>query len=408
MKATLVNNKPLHPDELTLDGQTFEATVDFQFTKDDGTIGVEPRLVSVFVPTSVKNRNDKEVGVSQDVLLFFAANEVHGDGWNELLIHGLRASAQRTTFVVIAIPSPGDHPDPKKPKEKDTVPFDRPDFCCIDEPDIKKLLDAVGLNDSIGTMRLASHSRGHQGMTRTLMGNDQIGETAPHEHQRDPFTADILAPFIDITKIERLIYLDNFYGSSERIFRHLVFKGVSKKALGVYQVTAGNYIQDTSIVADMKRQFVPIAAPSKTIFDKEVVPTVDHQRIAALGCLRFIKSALAVEAAQGKDMPVTKKLFDDLNVLQLYVGSHLPLRGNFSTHQPTPPNATDYVTFFKNSLFSSNPSSKATPVASQTKKLLDFLNSADLLRTAPDRYEFRPTVAAHHFFVCEIAQELFE
>jgi hypothetical protein len=152
--ATQVTYKPFHAEEFRLTGATFEHPIDFAFRRGDGTVTTATDDVSIFVPKSIKDRNATEVGVANDVCVFFTANNATLDTrLNDTLTHALRAVGDTQRFVIITLPSPGDHP---------AVLNDMPDFNVIRDTDIQDCLAAVKLSTKIGRVRLACHSRGHQ------------------------------------------------------------------------------------------------------------------------------------------------------------------------------------------------------------------------------------------------------
>jgi hypothetical protein len=382
---------PLHPDELTLAGETFEVDVDFAFTDDGGMVWSSPRAVSVFVPKQVKERDAQAVGTQHRVLVYFTANSAVGDqGFNDLLTQGLRAVAQNTDWVVIVLPSPGDHGG-------GGVPDDKPDFVTIHDQDILDCLTAVGLSPAFATLRLISHSRGYRGMTRSLMGNDEIGDKT-RLAQRDPNTATIKTSFLAISKIDRLIYLDNFFASGQRIASSLVGKGLVRTALQVYHVTDGINITDKTIVADMAKQFVTISLGLQAASPGPNQPrplSKDQINVAAFGCLRFITAALAVKAAASPpDMSLEKIVAADPDVSALVTAHPLPVRGSLSTTRPTPAASADHVTTMR----------AFGMVQGDLDKLLAFLNARNLVRASP--FQFSGFIAAHHFFACELVPEL--
>ena len=391
MTQSPVTYVPLHPDELTLAGETFEVDVDFAFTDDSGMVWSSPRAVSVFVPKQVKDRNAKAVGVQHRVLVYFTANSAVGDqSFNDLLTQGLRAFAQTTDWVVIVLPSPGDHGG-------GGVPDNKPDFVTIHDQDILDCLTAVGLNPAFATVRLISHSRGFRGMTRSLMGNDEIGDKTKLA-QRDPNTATIKTSFVDIRKIDRLIYLDNFFASGQRIVSSLVGKGLVTTALQVYHVTDGINITDKTIVADMAKQFVTISLGLQNATPAPTQPrplSKDQINVAAFGCLRFITAALAVKAAASPpDKSLANTLAANAEVSALVTAHPLPVRGSLSTTHPPPANSADYVATIR----------AFGAAQGDLDKLLAFLNTENLVRAKP--FQFSGFIAAHHFFACELVPEL--
>ncbi len=391
MTQRAVDYVPLHPDELGLQGETFEVDIDFSYTKDNGHAMVDPWKVSVFVPKQIKDRQAREVGAAVNVLVFFTANNAVGDqDFNDLLTQGLRSMAQSRDWVVIVLPAPGDHAG------GDPVPANLPDFCVFHDADIATCLGDVGLSAKVDKIRLVSHSRGFRGMTRSLMGNDEIGEN--DLKKRDPNTAAIKTSFIDIKKIERLVYLDNFYPSCQRILSSLVGQGLSNEALQVYRVTDCIYIQDQNIVKDMKKQYTVLALGVAGSGSGSVPRPVssDQLKIAAMGCLRFINAAISMKAATNvKDLSLADKVFKNPALLKLLFLNQLPPRGSMSSLDPLPTNALSYMAVVRKLPFG----------AAELKTLLDFLNDENLVRTG--KFRFTAFIAAHHFFSCELIQELF-
>lgn len=368
-----VNYKPIHPDELTLAGETFEHRINFEALDVNGNVKTFPNDVCIYVPAQLRKKDDKEVGLKHNVLVFFTANIAITDTTlNDTLTHGLRAAAEASNQVLISLPSPGDHSD---------VPTDRPDFTVIRDKDISACFAAVKLKGSPGQVRLASHSRGHRGMTRTLMGNNIIGDKNPKE--RDPATATINTSFVDIRNIKRLVYLDDFFGSAERIMGRLITRGLSNQVLKVYHFTDGIGIRDKSIVNNMKSQFIDLAK------------IIKQNQGAAIGCNRFILAAISIAAAlDNKNTKLAEKVLGNVALTTIIFLKQVPVRATFSTIKPLAANKQDIGDFSKTISFS----------VSEKNTLLNFLNKEKLLRT---NFPFDTTIAAHHFFVCEYAHEFF-
>ena len=371
--TTKVTYTPLHADEITLKGETFEHTIQFSALDDGGTAKTAAEDVCIYVPAAVKRADDKQVGLEHRVLVFWTANSAVKDNTlNDTLTHGLRASAEATGTVLISLPSPGDHA---------SVPFTEPDFHVLRDQDIVDCFKAVKLKGKPGRIHLASHSRGHRGLTRTLMGNDNIGVTNAKE--RDPATATIKTSFIDIKKIDRVIYLDNFFGSAQRILAHLVPKGLSNRALRVYHFTDGINITEKTIVGDMAGQFIDLAK------------SMSMTQGAAIGCLRFIGETTSVIATlDNKNVTLATKIFKDAELLTILFTKRLPIRSTFSTVKPLPANKMEIGAFSKSMSFS----------VKEKDALLNFLNQEKILRIS---FKFDTKIAAHHFFPCEYAHEFY-
>jgi hypothetical protein len=370
---SLVTYKPIHPDELALTGETFEETMTFTATGENSSVYSDTAGVCIYVPKSVKDMNANQAGMAHKVLVFFTANSSTKDtGFNDTLNHGLRAAADKAGFVLIVLPSVpgGDHA---------TVPFDKPDFRVFRDADIQSCLKAASLSEKVEVLRLVSHSRGHRGMTRTLMGNDNIGEKNAAE--RDPNTAKIKTSFVDVSKIDKLVYLDNFFPSAQRVIIKLVAAGLSNQALKVYHVTDGVNITDKTIVKDMAKQFIDLV----TIKDG----------IISIACIRYISAAIAVTAQlDNKNTKLALKIIGDATLLKVLFTNQLPQRLTLSTVQPTPTNQQDYVKF----------AGGLKVTVPESDLMLKFLNDEQLLRST---FRFDRKIAAHHLFVCEIASEFF-
>ena len=369
--------RPLFADEVSLPGDTFEHTIEFTATDDSGGTKTFNDQVCIYVPASVRLLDSNQVGAEHKVLIFFTATRAVTDTkFDDTLIHGLRAPAETNGFVLISLPAPGDHIG------QHALPASKPDFCVFRDQDISDCFLSAKLKGKPGTIFLASHSRGHRGLTRTLMGNDRIGEKNLKE--RDPNKATIGTPFIDLRKIERIIYLDNFFASGQRIMASLLTRGLSTTALRVYHFTDGYPITDNSIFQDKTQQF----------FDLQ--PTLSQSEGAAMGSLRYISEAIIVNPTfDNRDTKLAEKIFQKKDLLRILFEKRLPIRGTFSSKKPIPPNMMEVDAWKKNA--------NLTPKEQQT--LLSFLNNEHLLRT---EFQFSVKIGAHHFFPCEFAHEFYE
>ena len=368
-----VTYKPLFSDELGLTGETWEHQINFEAVKDDGSVDVFPNDVCIYIPGNSRRQSSNTAGASHSLLVFWTANNAVGDTvLNDTLTHGLRAYADLNGHVLISLPSPGDHPD---------VAFTDPDFCIFKDSYIQNCFTAAGLNGSVGSVRLAAHSRGHRGLTRTLMGNNKIGEKNTKE--RDPATATVNKSFISPSKIPRIIYLDNFFASAERVLGKLVAGGLSDEVLRVFHVTDGKNIQDKTIVNNMASQFVDLAK------------VISNTQLAAIGSLRFIVESIAVKAGMNsRDLSLATRVFENQEVLRMAFQKRLPPRSTFSSLDPTPSGKLEIGAFSKTTTFT----------GAEETTLLDFLNAQQILRTD---FQFSTKIAAHHFFVCEYAHEFY-
>jgi len=373
--------RPLLSDELSLTGETFAQPIGFKSVDDDGKLQITTDYVCIYVPKAIRETDDKNVGETYETIVFWTANSAVLDTvLNDTITHGLRFSTDFAGCVLISLPSPGDRGD--------GVGFSEADFFVFSDEEIELCYAAVGLKGKPGNIRLASHSRGHRGLTRTLMGNNIVAKKKLKEDK--PETATIFKSFIDPRTIRKIVYFDNFFFSAERIIADLVAKGLSDEVLSVYHFTDGlipNQIKNKSIFKDIDRQFIdltPVTQPAG----------------AAIGCTRFINEEIAIVAGLGENtFPLANRITKNKSLAKLLDSKKLPQRLTFSTTKPLPDGKVSMEEFSKQVKFS----------GSEEQILLKFLNDEEIVtrKQSGEKFRFDTRIAAHHLFVCEFIYEIF-
>ena len=301
---------------------------------------------SVFVPSGAP-------ADINNVHVFFAANAVVGANANDVMIHGLRAAAEPNKWILIGVPG-FDAPPP-------------PGFQTISTAQIQACLTAAGRkNTDIASLRLTAHSRGHRGLEQTLMKG-----------------------LIKTSLIDRVTVLDAFYQDTKKA---IVGAGIDKSKVTQYDLVdaLGTKPGERSRVPDDKRILL-----SKVLSGTKH-PVTDY--LAAMGYVRLLQDLGATRPA------VATQLAAKPLVAAQVASVKLPPRGSFMTFG-TGGLGTDLNTWItKNHA----PLDAILAVDNDASKggLLDFINSSNLLGFGTgvwSRY-----ISAHHFFVAEIAHELFE
>lgn len=382
--ARVEKYRPLISDELSLTGETFAQAIGFKSLDDDGKTVITTDYVCIYVPAAIRKTDDTSVGETYETMVFWTANNAVLDTvLNDTITHALRFSADFYNCVLISLPSPGDRGK--------HVTSSEADFFVFSDEEIQLCFLAAGLKGKSGNIRLASHSRGHRGLTRTLMGNNSIGTKKFAESR--PETAAIKTSFIDIRNIIKIAYFDNFFQSANRIVSDLVAKGLSDAVLTVYRVTDGltkKDVEKSSAFKDIDRQFLdltPITQPA----------------MAAIGCTRFINEEILIVAALGENtFPLSNRIAKNANLAKLLESKKLPKRLTFSSATDAPDGKTSLMEFSKTINFTND----------EEQILLRFFNAEQILRPSRrrpgEKVVFDTKLAAHHLFVCELIYEIFE
>ncbi|MDI1430103.1 hypothetical protein [Polyangium sorediatum] len=337
--------EPVRGDEASLKGNTFEIRKQPDFES-----------MSIYVPPAA------EASEENHVHLFFTANNAVGSIGNDILVHGLRGAAQDSKWIVIGLGSPGDKP---------VVP----DFRTISTAEIEGALQTIGRKPGIKSLRLTAHSRGHRGLERTLTGN-----VDPKQRIKG---GPVPGPLIDLGIVDRVTVLDAFFNDTQFAIETKVPKvpgnastaerGISADKLVVYHVTDGVNVKPGDLKAGAQV--------------KNLLP---QSCLAALGCIRLIQDALVNRPGFQAIVndPANKDIKKELDKLP----ASMP-RGTFSSMDPAPKGKESLNAFCEAKTFA-------------VQRLLKFVNDNDLATFEP--FRFNQFIAAHHFFVTEIAHELFE
>ncbi len=299
---------------------------------------------SIFVPAGTPPETN-------NVHVFFAANPVVGASGNDVMIHGLRASAEAaaTKWIVIGVPG-FENPPP-------------PGYQTINTAQIQACLSAAGrTNTTITSLRLTAHSRGHRGLEHTL----RSGSSG--------------AALVSTSLIDRVTILDAFYQNTRR---SIAGAGIPASRVVQYD------LQDALGTASGQRSRIPN--------DKRILLSSQVNRLAALGYVRILQDLRTARPAVATLLAANPLAAAQVSSLTL------PARGTFTT--VTPPGPNDLLAWLR---ANSTALDAILAVDSDRSRggLLAFINDNDLLGFGTgvfDRY-----ISAHHFFVGEIAHELFE
>ncbi len=280
-KGPAVNWSPIRPEEKNLQGKTFAFND-----------------LMLFVPPGAEASKENKIH------LFFTANSSIGEKANDADPR-LAGGFDATDWILIGLPGTWNR-------------IGR----TIKTSEILSCLDFLGRSQSITKLRMTGHSRGHKGLLRTIMGND---DPAPQDLNK----AEIRTPFIPLALVDRVVILDAFFPGGQRALRGALTGGepgkpkqraISTDKVFIYHVIDG-VDPAASDVADKKKQFRNL--PNQSC-------------LAAIGCLRLIQGAVAsgsklqalVDAiSQGKT--VKKSLMSDVPeriglasaTRQIYVGA---------------------------------------------------------------------------------------
>lgn len=356
-----VDWKPIRPQEKDLKGKTF----------------VRGELL-IFVPPGAEASKENKIH------LFFTANSGVGEKSNDVLTHGLRGAFEATDWLLIGLPGP--------------EPIGR----TIKTGEILDCMEFLGRSKSITKLRMTGHSRGHKGLLRTIMGNE---DPTPQDLNK----AAIRTSFIDLALVDRVVILDAFFPGGQRALRGALTGGepgkpkeraISSDKVFIYRVIDG-LEPGAADVKDKKKQF----------------RNLPHQNcLAAIGCLRLIQEAIA----GGLNLPtMIDAIFQDPSLKATSESGRqsikkkllaevprqvdlLPVRGKFTSEGTA-----------KDGMRSINEFCESTPgVNKNLDRLLMIVNENNLARFRypgdPNDFKFDARIAAHHFFVAEIAHELAE
>jgi Domain of unknown function (DUF4157) len=366
-------------------GQTFEFTVtlpSFNPATDAAGASVNRSLpVSVFVPTQVTAPagGGKPTATSTKVAVFFSPADVTGSSAsNAVLTHGLRASDEASAWVLISVPGIND-------------PVSRRDgWVAITNAAITFCLDRAGLPTTLGTVRLISHSRGAEGLKRTL-------------------TAKTLTATVD-----RIIVLDESTtfgpggGKAGDLAPFISGAAPAKPGDPGITMAAGGGGVSYQVVAK------PLGGVAK-------MPAIDPACARCIGYSRLIRDGvnenpLVAQHLFGPPPATPSAATPDWTGIWAQLLT-LPERGKFSTKTPTPSGLTDIGAFCKTNKaaitamdanVAADWAERKKPRASWNVNILQKSAKAFCDAHSLGLINFDPTIDAHHNFVPEIAHELFE
>ena len=280
------------------------------------------------------------------VHVFFAAAGVQGSDKNDVLIHGLRGSSNQSEWITIAVQGILSGANP------------------ISDNDIQNCLKSIGINDSPVALRLTGHSRGADSLVASL----------------------IQKKIKDLSLIERIVILDEAVEHDQagaiKINRVSMLKRLGIPASKIIAYEVGTKSIDTAANKSVKD-------PQATYHD------LNPGCMAAIGYVRLIKDAMALQPAIASLITGNAAIQDQVTSLPL------PPRGTFTTGTPSGQEVS-IQQFCKDNSAAINKilSTDSNPHTS----LLTFINRNNL--THFSGFQWNRGLAAHQFFVAEIANEL--
>ncbi len=322
---------------------------------------------SIFIPDNVElsTRADRKDITNLKVHLFFAAGDVQTSDTNDLLLHGLRSASDQSDWVTIGVPGV------------------LGGWNTISDAQIAACLRSLGLVPPPVAIRITGHSRGCDSVVATVAGKllstpiervvllDEAVEHVPTTQTLPGGAPDPARGSVRVNRVKNLVQL-----------------GIPAANITSYEVTNKSVNMATGASAKV---------PGAAYID------LDPICMAAIGEARLIEDAMAVDPAVNAAATANPK------IISLVQNLHLPPRGSFTTG----PAAGTKVSIQDFCLEPTDPA--APPGAPRLIKasikdimagrtLIDFINSRNLARysTVPDW----TGLAAHEFFVAEIAHEL--
>jgi hypothetical protein len=283
------------------------------------------------------------------VHVFFAAGGVKGDNRNDVLVHGLRSASNTSDWITIAVPGRDGGARP------------------IADADIISCLQGVGLTDPPSSLRLSGHSRGCDSLVASL----QPGKITT------------------LSLIDRVVFLDeavehvadgNPNAGAVRYNRVQALKqrGIPTSKIVAYEV--GNRSFD-------KFANVSVRVAGATYF--ELPPA----GMAAIGCVRLIGDGAITNPAFGAAIALNPSVISQVAALLM------PARGGFSVMSSGGQDLKQYCDDHSAAI-----AQIVANLGNPQTSLLGLVNSNNVAHFGG--YQFSWGIAAHHFFVAEIAHEL--
>ena len=302
----------------------------------------------IFVPQTVRTTDDADIP-DPKVHVFFAAFD--GPVKTEVLIHGLRGASNNSEWITIAVPG--------------VLNSARP----ISEAEILDCLRSIGISSTPSVLRLSGHSR----------GCDSLMASFPK------FKINTLK------LIDRVVFLDE-------AVEHQLDK--TKPKLGSIRLNRVKNLTE-------KPYFIPadrivsyeVGNRSFDNFEKKSVKVaqakyfeLEPDCMMAIGCVRLISDAIAQRPNIADLVKANTAIVDQLSPFSM------PVRGGFSVMIQ---DGEDLITYCNNH---SAAIKQVKDNLNKPASLLAFVNKNDLAKFGG--FQFLPGIAAHHFFVAEIAHEL--
>lgn len=371
------------PDESLFGGDRFGGqTFDFAATlptfdpatDPPGSAVDRPEPLSIFVPTKISAPPPGQpAATSTKVAVFFSPGDVTGS-WqsNAVLVHGLRAAAEGGDRVLISVFG---------------ISGTRGDgWAAITNAAITACLDRAGLPTALGTVRLISHSRGAGGLKQTLL--------------RRTLTA----------TVDKIIVLDESttFGAGGGNLEPFIRGAAPARAgdPGITMAPGGGGVS-YQVVA------LPLAGTTQT-------PKINEACARAIGYSRLIKDAVTEKASVVQDLfgpaPAAPTVASpDWTGIWPQV-LNLPPRGQFSTQTPTPAGMTDIYGFCRTNAraIAAMEANVAAELAEEKKPRASW--NVNIIQKSPRAFcevhnlgigNLGLRIDAHHYFVAEIAHELF-
>lgn len=299
---------------------------------------------TVFVPSALLSDTGDVAAADPKVHVFFAAGGVQGDKANDVLVHGLRSASRDSEWITIGVRGT------------------QGGATTIRSADIQSCLDQIGATGTPSSLRLTGHSRGCDSMVSSLnlIGPKQL--------------------------IDRVVFLDEAVehvdqganAGAIRLNRVLTVKqlGVPPEKIVCYEV--GNVSFDYAANRSVR-------VPGATYFQLPV------DGMAAVGCVRLLGDGFVRMPALGVTVAANPAIVGQIAPMLM------PARWGFAV-------AGAGVDLNQFCIDHAPAIAQIKANASSANSLLGLVNANDLTGYKP--YVFSWGIAAHHFFVAEIAHEL--
>jgi len=303
---------------------------------------------AIFVPSPLVTLGNGAI-TDPKVHIFFAAAGVQGDIANDVLVHGLRSASNNSDWLTIAVRGiPGS-------------------ARAISDADIRSCLQDVGINGAVAALRLSGHSRGCDSLVASL----QPGKITM------------------LSLIDRVVFLDEAVehapsGSPNvgavTLNRVAIVKqrGVLASKIVSYEVGNRSFDHHSGVSAHV---------PGVKYFD------LPPAGMAAIGCVRLIGDGIV------RNPSLSALIASSPSYLAQITSMLMPTRGGFSLTGLGGQDLNQYCQDHAAAI-----GQIVNNLGDPHSSLLNFVNANDLARFGG--FQFSWGIAAHHFFVAEIAHEL--